>query len=82
MKKIKWDSAQDRHMMGTTQHGTVWIRFNRQHEPMSWYTIFNGVTNKWMTEEGDSVELIKELIQEEYQRFLTSLRLSEKADRM
>lgn len=72
---INWNPIQDRHVEGRVPQGSVWIRLDRENKPISWYTIFNGVTNKWMAEE-DSIELIKDILEEEYNRFLTAVEIS------
>jgi len=74
---INWNPIQDRHVEGRVPQGSVWIRLDRENKPISWYTIFNGVTNKWMAEEEeDSIELIKDILEEEYNRFLTAVEIS------
>jgi len=73
---INWNPIKDRHVEGRVPQGSVWIRLDRENKPISWYTIFNGVTNKWMAKEEDSVELIKDILEEEYMRFLTAAEIS------
>ena len=73
---INWNPTQDRHVEGRVPQGSAWIRLDRENKPISWYTIFNGVTNKWMAEEEDSIELIKDILEEEYNRFLTAVEIS------
>lgn len=73
---INWNPIQDRHVEGRVPQGSVWIRLDRENKPISWYTIFNGVTNKWMAKEEDSIELIKDILEEEYNRFLTAVEIS------
>ena len=73
---INWNPTQDRHVEGRVPQGSVWIRLDRENKPISWYTIFNGVTDKWMAEEEDSIELIKDILEEEYNRFLTAVEIS------
>ena len=74
---MNWLPVSDRHQQGQTPIGNVWIRLTSSGEVDAWYTCF-GETRKWCAQEGDTVELVRELIEEEYQRVLFSRQLAEK----
>lgn len=73
---IKWSPLRDRHIEGESALGKVWIRLLRSGKPDSWYTLWQGQKTKWIAQEGDSIELIKEIIEEEHSRILLSKELS------
>jgi hypothetical protein len=74
---MNWLPVSDRHQQGRTNIGPAWIRFTQSGAVDAWYTCF-GETQKWCAQEGDTLELVKELIEEEYQRVLFSRQLAEK----
>ena len=75
---ISWESVKDRHIKGASPLGVVWIRLDRDLTPNSWYTEFSGETKKEVARSGDSVDLIKSLIEEEYSRWRLSKHLEDK----
>jgi len=50
---------------------------NPEGEVGAWYTCF-GETQKWCAQEGDSIEMARELLEEEYNRVLFSRELAQK----
>lgn len=74
---IHWKPLMERHQEGQTSIGKVWIRMNSEGEVGAWYSCF-GETQKWRAQEGDSIELARELLEEEYNRVLFSRQLAEK----
>lgn len=74
---IQWKPLMERHQEGQTPIGKVWIRLDRENRVEAWYSCF-GETQKWCAQEGDSIELARELLAEEYNRVLFSRRLAEK----
>ncbi len=73
---INWRPIQDRHQEGQTKWGPVWIRLGRDGEVASWYTCFEGVTEKGCASHGDTIELVRLLLQEELDRYTFSRELS------
>lgn len=51
IEQINWQPIMDRHRKGTTSRGDVWIRFNKESQPVSVYLIMDGETEKHMCEE-------------------------------
>ena len=66
---IEWKEVRDRHQEGHTSIGRVWIRLGRDGKVASWYTCFNGKTDKWFAENEDTIDLIRQILQEELNRY-------------
>ena len=74
---MNWLPVREGYQQGRSDIGPAWIKLNQQGEVVAWYTCF-GSTQKWIAEEGDPIELVQEIIEEEYCRVLSSRQLAEK----
>lgn len=68
MEKIKWDPILDRHQLGKTSRGKVWIRYDKALKPVSIYLKLDSVDDKhlcrdWLSEAEHNSEAARSLAQ-------------------
>lgn len=68
MEQIIWQPIKERHQLGKTSRGDVWIRYDKEEKPVSIYLKFEEVDDKemceaWLEIENRTADAARELAQ-------------------
>lgn len=74
---INWDPLLERHILGSSPLGKVWIRVDRENKVTGMYTLF-GTTEKYMPGEDYTIDDAKLELEERYKIEIAAIELSNK----